>query len=176
VNPVHRLDAAASGVLLLAFDADTTRELQAAMTASTACKRYLALVRGVLAEGTVTVTNPMKDDEDKPRDAVTVITRLAASSEPRCSLALAEPRTGRFHQVRRHLRDLDHPIIGDSKHGDTRVNATFRACGATRLQLHAWRLDLPDAKIAVRCPLAPDLRAVWSTLPWWGEVCGMLGA
>jgi tRNA pseudouridine65 synthase len=178
VHLVHRLDHQASGVLLFALTPERTRELQAAMQAPTARKRYLALVRGAAkGPGPVTVDKPMKDDEGKKRDAFTVVWRLAASEEPRCSLLLAEPRTGRFHQVRRHLRDLGHPIVGDTKHGDSHVNRAFReAWGVERLALHAWSLDLPDLGIAIRCPLPEDLRIPLARMPWWDEVRGSIDA
>lgn len=176
VNLVHRLDHQASGVLLFALSSERTKELQAAMQHPSARKRYVALVRGTAkGDGPVTVNNPMKDDEGKERDALTVVWRLAASEEPRCSLLLAEPRTGRFHQVRRHLRDLHHPIVGDTKHGDSHVNRAFREqWGVERLALHALSLDLPEAGIAIHCPLPDDLLTPLSRMPWWGEVADRL--
>lgn len=176
VHLVHRLDHQASGVLLFALSPEKTKELQAAMQHPTARKRYVALVRGAAkGDGPVTVNNPMKDDEGKERDALTVVWRLAASEEPRCSLLLAEPHTGRFHQVRRHVRDLGHPIIGDTKHGDSRVNRAFREeLGFERLALHALTLELPEAGIAIHCPLPDDLLTPLSRMPWWGAVAERL--
>lgn len=176
VHLVHRLDHQASGVLLFALSPERTKELQAAMQHPSARKRYVALVRGAVQHADpVTVANPMRDDEGKERDALTVVWRLAASEVPRCSLMLAEPHTGRFHQVRRHLRDLDHPILGDTKHGDTRVNRVFREeWGLERLALHALSLELPEAGIAIHCPLPDDLLTPLSRMPWWADVAPRL--
>ncbi len=176
VHLVHRLDHQASGVLLFALSPERTKELQAAMQHPSARKRYVALVRGAAkGDGPVTVTNPMKDDEGKERDAITIVWRLASSEDPRCSLLLAEPRTGRFHQVRRHLRDLHHPIVGDTKHGDSHVNRAFREqWGVERLALHALSLELPEAGIAIHCPLADDLVTPLSRMPWWADVADQL--
>ena len=61
------------------------------------------------------------------------------------TLLLCRPRTGRKHQIRRHLmKGLNCPIIGDSKHGDSRVNRFWReTIGLDRLALHCWYLNLP---------------------------------
>ncbi|HAU6542765.1 TPA: tRNA pseudouridine(65) synthase TruC, partial [Salmonella enterica] len=91
--------------------------------------------------------------EDKaPQPAVTQYRGLATVEmavptgrypTTRYGLVELEPKTGRKHQLRRHLAHLRHPIIGDSKHGDLRQNrsaAEHFAC--RRLMLHASRLEL----------------------------------
>lgn len=178
VFPVHRLDYQASGCLLFATDSATCARLQAAMSASGARKRYLALVRGCArGEGPVRVEKPMRDDQGVERDACTDVWNLGSSDEPRCSLLLAEPHTGRFHQVRRHVRDLGHPIVGDTKHGDSRVNQAWRAShGVDRLALHCVGLSLPDAEIEAVCPLFADHARVFAAMPWWGAAQQRLAA
>ena len=172
VSPVHRLDRPTSGCLLLSRDPDRTSVLQAAL--ATGEKRYLALVRGHapdLAE--VRVETPMKDGGGVLRQATTLVRPVATTSDPRCSLFEARPLTGRYHQVRRHCRDLDHPVIGDTKHGDSRVNRWWREeRGMPRLGLHCLSLHLrPEGMdpIHVVCPVPADLRTVWQALPWWDE-------
>jgi tRNA pseudouridine65 synthase len=61
------------------------------------------------------------------------------------SLLLCRPRTGRIHQIRRHLvKGLNSPVIGDTEHGDSRVNRFWReTIGLDRLALHCWHLYLP---------------------------------
>lgn len=173
VYPIHRLDRSASGCLLFARDRTLAGPLSAAMTAGR--KTYLAFVRGALmADGPIVVDTPMKDDNDILKDARSTVWCLGRSHEPRCSLLKVETETGRYHQVRRHVRDLHHPIIGDTDHGDTKVNRWWRENkGATRLGLHALSLSLPAGAdtpaIDVTCPLFTDLSSVWSTLPWWEE-------
>ena len=52
----------------------------------------------------------------------------------------ASPLTGRFSQIRRHLKHLSHHLVGDSSHGDGRHNRNFRMLGIHRMLLHARRL------------------------------------
>jgi tRNA pseudouridine65 synthase len=176
VNPVHRLDRGTSGCLLLSLDPTWTSTLQAALTAGT--KRYVASVRGeITTREPVVVDTPMKDPDGVVQEARTLATPLASSPEPRCSLVLAEPDTGRWHQVRRHLRDLSHPVLGDSTHGDTRVNRWWREeRGLGRLGLHCLSITLapPGETIEVTCPVPEDLLRVWRALPWWDEAVARL--
>ena len=74
---------------------------------------------------------------------------LPESSDPRfahtrASLVHAVPLTGRRHQIRRHLKHLAHPIIGDATHGKGPLNRWWATrLGQQRLWLHAWQLALP---------------------------------
>jgi tRNA pseudouridine65 synthase len=173
VYPIHRLDRSASGCLLFATDRALAGPLSAALTAGR--KTYLAFVRGAFQQdGPVVVDTPMKDDNDILKDARSTVWCLGRSHDPRCSLLKVEPETGRFHQVRRHVRDLHHPVIGDTDHGDTKVNRWWREnMGATRLGLHALAISLPagadSPAIDVVCPLFADHARVWSALPWWAD-------
>jgi tRNA pseudouridine65 synthase len=114
----------------------------------------------------------MKDDNGILKDARSRVRRLGASVEPRCSLLEVRPDTGRYHQVRRHVRDLGHPVIGDREHGDSRVNGEWRARDPDlRLGLHAISLAfrVGDERVEVTCPLFRDHHTLWSTLPWWAD-------
>jgi tRNA pseudouridine65 synthase len=171
VNPLHRLDRPTSGCLVFTFEAEWTRRLQGALAEGT--KNYLAFVRGhtPLREPTV-VRNPMKDDRGNLREAETWAQPVASCLEPRSSLILARPRTGRYHQVRRHLRDLSHPVLGDSVHGDTKVNRWWRENHALpRLGLHCLSitLALDTGPVTITCPVPSDLTTLWRQLPWWDE-------
>lgn len=177
VYPIHRIDRHASGCLLFA----TTRSWAGPLSTSLSegRKSYLAFVRGAfVGDGPVSVDTPMKDDTGTVREAHSVVWCIGRSDEPRCSLLRVEPRTGRFHQVRRHVRDLHHPVICDTEHGDTRVNRWWREhAGMQRLGLHAHSLSLalPDgARIDVECPLFEDHAAVWRALPWWPDALAAL--
>jgi tRNA pseudouridine65 synthase len=172
VDPVHRLDQPVSGCLLLSLDRTVTPKLQEAL--SRGQKQYLAMVRGAI---------PSRDPhtEERPliiegveKTAKTVFRPLGSSTDPRCSLVLANPETGRYHQLRRHLRGLDHPILGDSTHGDTRENKRWRdQHGLLRLALHCAQLDLQldDEVISAQAPLPADLRELFQRMPWWAEAC-----
>jgi tRNA pseudouridine65 synthase len=163
-HPAHRLDRGTSGVVLFALDAEAARILGAAFESGAVEKRYLALVRGEAPEAAV-VDHPIPRDEDGPRvPAVTEIRRLAvAFAEPRTlSLVAARPRTGRLHQVRRHLKHLGHPIIGDANYGKGALNREIALrYGLHRLALHAASIALPHPRsgerIEIAAPLPRDL-------------------
>jgi tRNA pseudouridine65 synthase len=171
VSPVHRLDRATSGCLLLSLDPEYTATLQNALTNGE--KRYVAFVRGHVATlEPIRFSNPLKDSHGGMREAETLLAPIAGSDDPRCSLVLATPITGRFHQIRRHLRDLSHPVLGDSTHGDTRVNRWWRENhDLQRLALHCLSISIPleDGAITVNCPLPRDLAKLGASLPWWSE-------
>jgi tRNA pseudouridine65 synthase len=177
VSPVHRLDRATSGCLLLSTDPDSTGALHRALVQGR--KRYLAFVRGeIRSREPVVVATPMKDPDGITQDARTRATPLASCAEPRSSLVLAEPETGRWHQVRRHLRDLSHPILGDSTHGDSKINRWWRTeYGLRRLGLHCLSIELvldDGETIAATCPVPDDLLSIWRRLPWWDEALAAL--
>jgi len=163
VYPVHRLDRGTSGALLMALDKDTAKALGVLFAEGRVDKTYLALVRGRPPEAIV-VDHPVRKGErgDDRVDAITELVRLGVSDVARCSLVEARPRTGRLHQIRRHLKHLSHPIVGDVRYGDGRVNREFRArFGLHRLALHAIGLAFDDPvsgeRLAVRAPLPDDL-------------------
>lgn len=162
VYPVHRLDRGTSGALLFALDPESAAALQGCFDAAEVEKVYVALVRGVPPDGGV-IDHPVPKSEGGPRvPAVTAYRRLCAGDG--CSLVEARPRTGRFHQVRRHLKHLGHPLIGDSNYGVGRLNRDFRdRYGLARLALHAAELAFPDpwtrAPVRVLAPLPEDLAA-----------------
>lgn len=153
VYPVHRLDRATSGVLVFALDRDTARRVQAQFEAGSVTKRYLALVRGV-PPAEVVIDHPVKKTArgEERAPAITEIRRLAAFG--RFSLVEARPRTGRLHQIRRHLKHLSHPVVGDVRYGKGDVNRYFRErFGLHRLALHALeiRLEHPTTGAPLRC-------------------------
>ena len=177
IDAVHRLDRATSGCLLLSLAPERTPVLHSALKSG--LKVYLALVRGQVSPlEPIHYAGPLKDELGQLKEAETVFSPIATCAEPRCSLLLAVPLTGRRHQIRRHLRDLSHPVLGDSSHGDTRVNREFRELlGLDRLALHCSRLELelPDTgeRILAHSPLPPELRCL-SRLPLWPDAVAAL--
>ncbi|MGR3808290.1 tRNA pseudouridine(65) synthase TruC [Pasteurella testudinis] len=160
VYTVHRLDRPTSGVLVLALNQAAARRLSQQFEHKRIEKVYLALVRGFL-DGSGTIDYPLKVRLDKIADkfsqqekeaqsAVTHYQALAQIEMPypagrypttRYSLVRLSPQTGRKHQLRRHLKHLHHPIIGDSAYGDLRQNRTFtRQLGCCGLMLHAQQI------------------------------------
>ena len=148
---VHRLDRATSGCLLLAFDRDSASALGRALMSREVGKDYLAVCRGWPAGETFTIDHRLDGGPGKPekKPAVTHFERLATMEldEPsagfptsRYALLRARPATGRFRQIRRHLKHASHHLIGDTSHGDGRHNRIFRMRGVHRMLLHAQRL------------------------------------
>lgn len=175
VWPVHRLDKGTCGVLLMALDKQAAQALAASFAAHETRKEYRALVRGWLPE-IVEVDHPLKPDdapEDAPvQEAHTRLRCLARLSWPesydgrhpetRISLVEALPTTGRRHQIRRHLKHVAHPIIGDATHGKGPLNRWWaERLGQQRLWLHARALEI--AHPVSGQPLR--FEADWSALP-----------
>jgi tRNA pseudouridine65 synthase len=173
--PVHRLDRGTSGVLLLARGGEAAEAWQRALAAEGADKTYLALVRGACT-ARAHVDHALADERGRVRPASTDVAPLLTAtpsvptaeetgSDPRVSWVIARPRTGRTHQVRRHLKHLGHPILGDAAHGRGQLNRAFaRHHGLDRLALHAWSITLDDPWTGARrrwvAPIPTALREV----------------
>jgi tRNA pseudouridine65 synthase len=154
VYPVHRLDRGASGVLLFALSPESARTFCEHFERREARKHYLALVRGSPPEE-LTIDHPLKPDGDgPPQPAVTEVRRIEQLG--RYAWVEARPHTGRLHQIRRHLKHVSCPIIGDVKYGKGEHNRLFRErYQLHRLALHASRLEIGGRDI--RAPLPPEL-------------------
>jgi tRNA pseudouridine65 synthase len=159
VHPVHRLDRATSGVLLFAKDAETARALGDQFSGRSVEKVYLALTRGSDPE-LGRVDHPLESGASRERKkAVTDFRFLGASG--RYGLYEAQPLTGRLHQIRRHLKHVSHPIIGDVRYGKGEHNRLFReSYDFHRLALHARRLRFrhprTSEELTIEAPLPQD--------------------
>jgi tRNA pseudouridine65 synthase len=160
VHAVHRLDRATSGALLFALDPESAALLRVELDAGGFEKRYLALVRGVIADA-LEIDHPLASEPGAERKPARTSVRRLACFE-RYSLVEATPHTGRTHQIRRHLKHVSHPVIGDTRYGHGEHNRAFRErFGLHRLALHAAYLsfDHPRSgeRIRVRAPVTSDL-------------------
>lgn len=159
VWPAHRLDKGTSGVLLFALDATTASALGKAFESGEGIqKTYQAMVRGWPGdEGLIDhplrrMTDDTRDTRDTLQSAQTRYQTRERFELPlafggfettRCARIELHPLTGRRHQLRRHMKHLSHPIIGDSTHGKgplNRVVAEF--LGVQRMWLHASALAI----------------------------------
>jgi tRNA pseudouridine65 synthase len=138
VYPVHRLDRGTSGAIVMATTQESARTLCKAFEEGRVEKRYLALTRGHPSDGEIDHAVPRA--EDGPRVAAVTRVRVLATAG-RYALVEAVPLTGRMHQIRRHLKHVSCPIIGDVKYGKGEHNRYFRETyGLHRLALHAAEL------------------------------------
>jgi tRNA pseudouridine65 synthase len=191
VYPVHRLDRPTSGALLFALDANTARQLTAQFSAGAVRKSYLAVVRGytdeeglidyALQERHDRMTDALADPDKAAQSAVTGYRRLATVElaypvgrypSARYSLLEIKPRTGRKHQIRRHLKHIFHPVVGDTTHGDSKHNRMFRdRLDCRRLLLAATRLELSHPRsgepLCIAAPLQADFQRLIETLGWY---------
>ena len=162
VHPLHRLDRGTSGALVFARTREAAAILAKAFEEGNVDKRYVALVRGTPPESG-TIDYPIQKKEDGPRvPALTHYRRIALSTVDRCALVLAIPETGRLHQIRRHLRHIDHPLVGDVKHGSGQINRHYRALyNLHRLALHAHAIafdhPMTGTRISVSARMPDDL-------------------
>lgn len=161
VYPIHRIDRGASGIVLFALDKDAARAFTDAWMSHEADKRYLAITRGHPEEHVI-LDHPIPRAPGEERvEARTEIWRREVFG--RYALVEARPHTGRLHQIRRHLKHLSCPLIGDVRYGKGEHNRIFRTeHGLHRLALHATKLTVPHPDgtiLSVECPLAPDLVA-----------------
>lgn len=145
VFPVHRLDRPTSGVLLFALSSEVAKLLTEQFTARQVSKTYYAIVRGhapesghidyALKEKLDKIVDKKADKNKDPQPAQTDFINLANFELPipvgryqtaRYSLLKLHPKTGRKHQLRRHMAHIRHPIIGDTTHGDGKQNKMLR--------------------------------------------------
>jgi tRNA pseudouridine65 synthase len=177
VYPVHRLDRSTSGVLVFALAPEVAARMQELFTADVVHKRYLALVRGNAPEQ-AHIDHPIAKDKGRPKlPAFTRMCRLesyqitddVSGASRSYSWVEAQPLTGRPHQIRRHLKHISHPIIGDVRYGKGEHNRLFRRRFALeRMALHAERLSLPHpidgAPLSVVAAIPADLQRLLAAL------------
>lgn len=186
VYPLHRLDKPTSGVLVFAFSSELAALAQQAMAAPDSRKDYLAVVRGYCPD--TSVDHPIAEERDSrirrspstPKPALTHVQSLASIEldiaietypQSRYSLIRAQPVTGRRHQIRRHLKHIAHPIIGDAKHGRGRHNRYFAEhFDCARLLLHAQHLKLAHPVsgdiLSITAPLDAEFSALLNRFAW----------
>jgi len=162
VYPVHRLDKPTSGVLLFALDKDTAKLLSEQFSAGTTQKEYIAVVRGYTSEKGIIehaltqkhdkIADKDSSDEKEAQEATTEYERLntveldyaiGRYEKTRYSLVRLLPHTGRKHQLRRHMKHINHHMLGDTKYGRGEHNKFIRKeYDCHRMLLHAKSLKI----------------------------------
>jgi tRNA pseudouridine65 synthase len=175
VFTVHRLDRATSGLIVMGKNHDVAAALSHAFRERQVQKTYVALARGYCPDsGIIDIPLARRSGilggtgEQQLRDCVTEFRTTARYELPfacgryetnRCSLVQLKPRTGRWHQLRRHLNRINHPIIGDTSHGDNTQNRFYRTqFHLDRLMLVATGLELnhPVTNTQLKLEITPD--------------------
>jgi tRNA pseudouridine synthase C len=184
VYPIHRLDRPTSGVLLFALNSEMANLLCYQFEQKQTEKEYLAVVRGYVT-GLGEIDYPLKVQLDKiadkfaqqdkePQSAVTFYNGLKTVEMPygvgryatsRYSLVRLIPKTGRKHQLRRHMKHIFHPILGDTQYGDLHQNrALTEHTGCSRLMLHAEKLTFVHPLTQQSITLQAGLDEQWQNL------------
>jgi len=191
---VHRLDRDTSGVLVLARTAPAAAALSKAFHGRAARKLYWAAVagrpsppRGTIHYGLVKAPGPRGEKMlCIPPDAVAATEgakratsdyAVIESAASRCAWVALRPITGRTHQLRAHMAEIGHPVIGDGKYGTNRQTNEGDGWGAQlgggisrKLHLHARRLTIPhpteDRLLTLTAPLPEHMARTWATFGW----------
>jgi len=194
VYPIHRLDKPTSGVLVFGLNKEIAQVLSKAFRNSEIKKEYIAVVRGYTDEYGL-IEHPLKQMLDtkaekvrgitkEEQDARTMYERLATVELPyavsrypvaRYSLVRLEPMSGRKHQLRRHMKHIQHHMIGDTKHGRGEHNKLFREkFECHRLLLHAtkitFRHPVNKKKLVIKAPVDDMFKSIFKTFEWNFEV------
>ena len=190
VHPLHRLDKPTSGVLLFALNAEITQSMSELFRSHEVQKEYIAIVRGY-TEDEALIDHALKQMLDtkeqkklgitkEAQDAQTQYERLATVELPyavsrypvaRYSLVKLEPRSGRKHQLRRHMKHIFHPIVGDTKHGRGEHNKFFREkFDCYRLLLHAQKVTfvhpVTKKKLIISAPFDKVFKDLFKVFDW----------
>ena len=164
VNVIHRLDRPTTGVLVFATERQAAKALHLAFERHEIEKVYWALVTGNPRENQWLCQEPIRKDKwAKARVAETDFNVLERFGGER-ALIEARPKTGRFHQIRRHLLHAGHPIIGDYRYGGIeRCDELGAKLGiGTRMLLQAKRLHfihpMTQERITIEATVDPMIQ------------------
>lgn len=190
VHTVHRLDRATSGVIVFARRKDISQHLQQQFIDRVIHKTYLCVVRGWTEEEAVIdyalkpihdkYADPLANPDKEPKDAVSAYRRVATVTLPvsvgrypeaRYSLVEVKPKTGRKHQIRRHMKHILHPIVGDTNHGEGRHNRVFREhLNCHRMLLMATAIEFihpaTERSVLIEAGVGAEVEALFRRLGW----------
>ena len=175
---VHRLDSKTSGVIVLAFSSEMAHELTLQFERKEVMKKYIAIVQGNPGEGTFSDKVLVKKKTKFKKPAVThfktvksISTGIQHKDSDDVVLSLVEihPETGRWHQLRQHFAKNRFDILGDTHHGDFKLNKIIsEKTGIKRLFLHAIELEFthPELKkqLQFTAPLPSEFENILANL------------
>ncbi len=195
---VHRLDKDTSGVLLLARTAQAARKISETLKSRETRKIYWAVVAGTpqLRKGTIRFgllkapghgpggqgekmhcVHPRDVDAVDGAKRATTDYAVVSSLGGRAAWVALVPVTGRTHQLRAHMAEIGHPIVGDGKYGGSGQENLGDGWGAQlggevsrKLHLHARSLEfehpMTGASIKLSAPLPDHMKRTWDLLGW----------
>ncbi len=168
---VHRLDKDTSGVFLLAKNKEAHEFLKKQFQSREIKKTYYAIVSGNVKKDHDTIDKPIgrspsdfrrrlagRGARGEMREAVTeykVLKKFKAKAEEVFSILEIHPKTGRTHQIRVHMKYINHPIVGDSLYDPKGPKIK----GLGRLALHAGAIEFKDLKgrtIKIESPIPKE--------------------
>lgn len=168
IELVHRLDKDTSGCLILAKNIPVLRELHKIINNGEISKIYTALLAGQIKKEKITVNKALSKNPENERivtvdqggkEAVSIFHHEKSYGET--SLVNVDLITGRTHQIRVHSASIGHPILGDAKYGDRKLNREYRKKGLKRMFLHARSISFVSPvigkKITIEAPLEEKL-------------------
>ncbi|WP_411845461.1 RluA family pseudouridine synthase [Roseibacillus persicicus] len=161
VYAAHRLDRPTCGVLIFAKGKTAARALGRAFDRKQVSKIYQAIVTGQPTTETWTCCEPLRKDENAPAKEAITDFRLLKSVGLDLALLEALPRTGRYHQIRKHLQICGHPIVGDFRYaGKEFCHAQSEKLGTeTRMLLQCKQMELPhpveNRALTIKAPIDP---------------------
>ena len=175
IELVHRIDRDTSGCLMVAKRRSVLASLHEALRKERVRKRYLALTRGNFGTRRRRCEAPLLREQRRTGERIVRVhtdgKRSVTDFVPVevgnvASLVMAQPRTGRTHQIRAHAAYSRTPLAGDEKYGDYMFNRLMRSYGLKRLFLHAASIVIRhgEERMEFEAPLVPELAAVLDSL------------
>lgn len=168
-HTVHRLDRETSGLMMYAKNLEIAKILEDNWHDIVFDRRYVAVVSGEMEREGGTIESWLKDnkafityssDTDPGGGKFSVTHYHTLQTSPRCSLVELKLETGRKNQIRVHMQDIGHPVLGDKKYGDGN-DPIGRLC------LHAYRLDFYHPRTGevmnFETPLPRDFMKLFNT-------------
>lgn len=163
---VHRLDFNTSGILLIAKKSSILKDLHEQIRSKKIKKKYFALVKGNWPKNIKKICLPLLKKNLKNKGRFVLIDEKGKKSEThfkikkfyfQSTLMRVYPITGRSHQIRVHAKSLLHPIVGDDKYGDFKLNKKAKKLGLKRIFLHASSIKFYHPIIKSTLELKADL-------------------
>ena len=162
---IHRLDKDTEGILIVGKTSTAAAKYSKILNSPETKKEYIALVSGNVESSSGTIKIPLEKD-GRLVNAVSKYKVLEKKSDfTKLSVSI---ETGRMHQIRIHMAKAGHPIIGDDKYGNFKLNKELKKnMGVKKLMLAAIKLELyisPAEKKIFTCPVPEHILSFWNKL------------